>query len=220
MDKKMKLILGSNRELWWEGLSALLQKSPKFDLIATCYDTREIIDKVSKYKPDVLMLDIDFNGDCSEITRQINSKYPDTKIILIIKPYKDIKFSESFKARARAYIDKNITFSELENCILNVNEGSSVIIHSLAAQRLMDADQNNEKAVSGASRSALNLSKREKAILHLMARSGSSNKEMANYYGITENTVKAHLNNIYKKLSVRNRQQAIIKARISRIIAE
>lgn len=216
----MKVVLGSNRELWWEGLSLLLQKSSRFDLIATCYDTQDIIEKVSKSRPDILMLDIDFEGDCEQITREIGDYYPDTKIIMIIKPYKDIKFSGNYRARARAYIDKNITFAELENYILNINNGSSVIIHSLAAQRLMDADKDGEASIPGSSKNSFNLSKREREILYLMAKKGSTNKEIASYCGITENTVKAHLNNIFKKLSVRNRQQAIIKSSKSRIIAE
>ncbi len=63
-----------------------------------------------------------------------------------------------------------------------------------------------------------NLSKREKEILYLLARKGLSNKQIAETAKITENTVKAHLKNIFGKIHVTNRQQAVIAARVHSLV--
>lgn len=205
--RKLKVVLGSNKELWWEGLSLLIQKSPQIELVKTCYSADETVDVVLKNDPDILLLDIDIEGGCEKVLKRLNEKKARTKTALIIKPYKDLDYTHiwKFSALPNAYLDKNITFPELMDCLTKINRGKRNIIYSLSAQKYI-------KDLDYVEQGSIKLTRREKELLFLIGTRGSSNKELAETFNITENTVKAHLKRIYDKLSVSNRQQAIIKA--------
>jgi RNA polymerase sigma factor (sigma-70 family) len=212
--KKLKIILASNNELWWEGLLLLMEQSEDFEVLTICYDAIDIINKANQFQPDIILLDEEIEGsDCGDVAMRINELNPEIKIIIIIKPYKDISLSTSFKARAKAYIDKDITFHELENCIRHVAKGGIVIISPLVAQKLLDQVAYYENTMSRRVEYDVGLSKREKEVLNLLAQKGTTNRQIAEALHITENTVKAHLSSILEKMQVRNRQQAAILAR-------
>jgi two-component system NarL family response regulator len=220
--ERVKVILASNRELWWEGLSLLIEKRAEaIQVLAMCYDAIETINKANQLKPDVLLLDEEIEGgDCGELAQRINELNPEIKIIIVIKPYKNISLSTSFKARAKAYIDKDITYEELESCIHYVAKGGVVVISPLVAQKLLEQVAYYGNTMSTRVEYDVGLSKREKEVLTLLAQKGTSNKGIAEALHITENTVKAHLSSILEKMQVRNRQQAAIIARERGIIPE
>ena len=159
-------------------------------------------------------------GDCGELAQRINELHPEINIIIVIKPYKNISLSTSFKARAKAYIDKDITYQELESCIHYVAKGGVVVISPLVAQKLLEQVAYYGNTMSTRVEYDVGLSKREKEVLTLLAQKGTSNKGIAEALHITENTVKAHLSSILEKMQVRNRQQAAILARERGIIPE
>ena len=212
---RVKVILASNHELWWEGLSLLIEKrSAGIQVLTICYDAIEIINKANQLKPDVILLDEEIEGgDCGELAQRINELHPEINIIIVIKPYKNISLSTSFKARAKAYIDKDITYQELESCIHYVAKGGVVVISPLVAQKLLEQVAYYGNTMSTRVEYDVGLSKREKEVLTLLAQKGTSNKGIAEALHITENTVKAHLSSILEKMQVRNRQQAAILAR-------
>ncbi len=214
--KKLKVILGSNRELWYDGVQFLMQKSRDFDVLAVCYSAKGLINKVGELKPDVVLYDKDLDGEDERVTRVINRLHPDVRIIIIIRLYQDITFGPNSRSVAQAYIDKNITYKELANCIHYVVERKRGFFYSVVGQRLFEtADVNT---FNDGSAEISNLSKREKEILYLLARKGLSNKQIAETAKITENTVKAHLKNIFGKIHVTNRQQAVIAARVHSLV--
>jgi DNA-binding NarL/FixJ family response regulator len=219
---KVKVILASNHELWWEGLALLVEKrSADIEVLTICYDAIETIDKANQLKPDVLLLDEEIEGgDCGEVAQRINELHPEIKIIIVMKPYQDINYASSFKARAKAYINKDITYAGLESSIRHVAKGGVVVISPLVAQKLLEQVASYGNAEIARAEYNVGLSKREKEVLALLAEKGTTNKEIAEALHITENTVKAHLSSILEKMQVRNRQQAAILARESGIIPE
>ena len=220
--ERVKVILASNRELWWEGLSLLIEKrAADIQVLSICYDAIETINQANQLKPDVVLLDEEIEGgDCGELAQHINELNPDIKIIIVIKPYKNISLSTSFKARAKAYIDKDISYSELESCIYYVAKGGVVVISPLVAQKLLEQVAYYGNVATTRVEYDVGLSKREKEVLTMLAQKGTSNKGIAGALHITENTVKAHLSSILEKMQVRNRQQAAIIARERGIIPE
>jgi DNA-binding NarL/FixJ family response regulator len=218
----VKIILASNHELWWEGLLLLIkQRAKNINVLNICYNAKDIIDKAKQLKPDVILLDEEIEGgDCGEVAQRINELHPEIKIIIIIKPYKNISLSTSFEARAKAYIDKDITYPELEGCIHYVAKGGVVVISPLVAQKLLEQVAFYGNTISKRVEYNVGLSKREKEVLTLLAQKGTSNKGIAEALHITENTVKAHLSSILEKMQVRNRQQAAIFARERGIVSE
>jgi DNA-binding NarL/FixJ family response regulator len=131
-----------------------------------------------------------------------------------------VSLSTSFKARAKAYIDKDITYAEIESCIRQVAKGGVVVISRVVAQKMLDHVANHEGSMRARVEYDVGLSKREKEVLALLTNRGVTNKEIAGALHITENTVKAHLSSILEKMQVRNRQQAAILARETGIISE
>jgi DNA-binding NarL/FixJ family response regulator len=215
--KKLRIILGSNRELWWDGLALLMKKTRGFEVLTTCYTAKGVLNKVSQLKPDMLMFDKDLDGTHEEVTGSVSRLHPDVKMIVIIRYYQDIHFNPGLNAVDRAFIDKNITYPELVNCLKYVAERKIGFFYSLAGQRYFENVVNKlsdtEKIFIKDSANVFNLSRREQEILDLLAKKGLGNKQIAESAGITQNTVKAHLKNSFDKMHVNNRQQAVIGAK-------
>jgi DNA-binding NarL/FixJ family response regulator len=219
--EKIKVLLASNHELWWDGLLRLLSETQDIEVLQVCYDAVETINMATKNQPNVILLDEEINGaDCGEVALRINELHPDIKIIIVTKPYKNVNISSSFKARAKAYIDKDITLTELESCIRHVAKGGVVVISPLVAKKLLEQVANPTELTDKRVEYDVGLSKREKEVLTLLAKKGTTNKEIAETLFITENTVKAHLSSILEKLQVHNRQQAAILAREKGFLAQ
>jgi DNA-binding NarL/FixJ family response regulator len=219
--EKVKVILASNHELWWEGLLLLMKQSEEFEPLGICYNALETIEMANKLQPDVILMDEELEGgDCGEVAMRINELHPEIKIVIIIKPYKDISLATSFKARAKAYIDKDISYAELGSCIRHVVKGGIVIMSPLVAQKLLEQVAYYGNTMSRRVEYDIGLSRREKEVLNLLAKKGTTNRQIAESLQITESTVKAHLSSILEKMQVRNRQQAAILAREHGIISE
>ncbi len=197
------------------------ERAPDIEVVTICYDGVSTINKARQLLPHVILLDEEIEGgDCGEVAEGINELNSEIKIIIIIKPYKDISLSTSFKARAKAYMDKDITYAEIESCIRQVAKGGVVVISRVVAQKMLDHVANHEGSMRTRVEYDVGLSKREKEVLALLTKRGITNKEIAVALHITENTVKAHLSSILEKMQVRNRQQAAILARETGIISE
>ncbi len=213
--KKIRLILASNYELWWEGLSLLLEKEEDMEPVALCYDAETVIQKANELKPDVILLDEEISGcDCGLLVQNITASQPQIKVIVVIKPYKNVVLSSSLKAKAKGYIDKDITFKELSNSIRQVAKGGLVIISPRVAQEFIEHISSYERYKADIQMDVeTGLSKREKEVLALLAMKSITNRQIAEKLYITESTVKAHLSNILGKMKVRTRQEAALIAR-------
>jgi DNA-binding NarL/FixJ family response regulator len=213
--KKIRVILASNYELWWEGLSLLLDKEEDLEPIALCYDAATVINKADELKPDIILLDEEITGcDCGVLVQHITELQPQIKVIVVIKPYKNVVLSSSLKAKAKGYIDKDITFKELSNSIRQVAKGGLVIISPRVAQEFIEHISSYERYKANIQVDIeTGLSKREKEVLALLAMKSITNREIAEKLYITESTVKAHLSNILEKMKVRTRQEAALIAR-------
>lgn len=212
---KISLLLASNHELWWEGLSLLLAHEEDLECVSLCYDAESVLNAINHFHPDVILLDEEISGcDCGTLVQRINQSHPNIKVIVVIKPYKNVVLSNCQKAKVKGYIDKDITFEELTNSIRQVAKGGLVVISPRVAQEFIDHISSYERNKADMNLDFdSNLSKREKEVLALLAMKSISNKEIAEKLYISESTVKAHLSNILGKMKVRNRQEAALIAR-------
>jgi len=213
--KRISILFARTAELWWDGLAKLVDELDQFQIAGICCNGLDTIREASMLKPDIILLDEEMSGcDCVEVARNMNNISPETSIIIITKPYKNIDANSIFKTRAKAYIDKDITLSELIKAIENVVSGGLVVISPLVASKMLQyLDQGGEDKRMTRHEFNINLSKRETEILAMVASKGASNKEIAEAMFISENTVKSHLANIMWKMNVSNRQQAAALAR-------
>jgi len=213
--RTISILFGRTAELWWDGLARLLGEMGQFQVAGICSSGLEVIQKASALKPDIILLDEEMSGgDCVEVAQNMNKISPETNIVIITKPYKNIDVNSIFKTKAKAYIDKDISLVELVRAIENVVRGDMVVISPLVASKMLQyLDQSAEQKSIVRYEFDINLSNRETEILSLLANKGATNKQIADLLVISENTVKTHLASIIRKMNVSNRQQAAAKAR-------
>jgi DNA-binding NarL/FixJ family response regulator len=194
-----------------EGLIKLLELEPDIQVIGDAGDGQGAINLVRKHQPDVVLMDINMPGtDGITATKVIKREFPRINVIALTI-CEDEQVVEMLKAGVSAYVLKDIAGQELIASIRKVMEGN-IIIHPRVASRVI-------KEISTKRSDENKLTRRELDILNLLVK-GYSNKEMAEEMFISEKTVKNHLTNIFRKLSLKDRTQAAIYALKSGLVKD
>ncbi len=190
-----------------DGLAMLIGGSEGYQCVATYANAEDALADLVKNTPDVVLMDINLPRMSGiECTRKLRQLRPDLSIMVLSAYDDDEKIFESLKAGAQGYILKKTPPAELLEAILEVHTGGSPM-SSRIARRVVQTFQ-----VTGASvDERQHLSKRENEILSYLAK-GYRYKAIADTLSISTETVRTHLRNIYEKLHVHSRSEAVIKA--------
>ena len=187
-----------------EGLQNLLNMSEGFRCTRTYGDAESAIKGISMFPPDVVLMDIELPEMSGiECVRILKQKIPDLDIIMLTAYTDDKYIFEALKAGAYGYLTKNIFPSKLLSAIREVRRGGSPM-SSLVARRVVNSFNNIKSPMP-------DLSGREKEVLRLLCE-GQSYRDIAKKLFVSTNTVRFHLKNIYKKLQVNSRHEAVVKA--------
>ncbi len=174
---------------------------------------KDMIDKVTKnHNIDVILMDIqmpEMNG--IEATEIINNKYPQIKIIMFTVFDEDKNIFDAIKAGANGYLLKDATPELLHKSILQVVNGGAAMMPSIATKTL-NLLRNPLKFCSKNNQEDVTLSKRETEILELLSK-GFSYKNIAQSLSIATKTVNKHIENIYLKLKVHSKLEAVNKGK-------
>ena len=190
-----------------EGLAVLINGSEGFQCTATYSNAEDALSDLLSTKPDVVLMDINLPRMSGiECTRQLKQRQPDLSIMVLTVYDDDEKIFESLKAGARGYILKKTPPARLLEAILELHGGGSPMSSSIA-RRVVQTFQGPEIL----SKEKGNLSEREREVLSYLAK-GYRYKEIAETLFISVETVRTHLRNIYEKLQVRSRSEAVLKA--------
>ncbi|RXT07071.1 response regulator transcription factor [Ammoniphilus sp. CFH 90114] len=200
----IKLYIADDHNIVREGLH-LLFNQPQFQVIGESGDGETACREIRELMPDVALLDVSMpKKDGIEAAREIKQQHPHMKVILLTI-YTDEKFLvEAMRAGADGYVLKTIGRLELFEAIEKVLLGERFIDPSLTKQALLHV-------IHSTSPEANLLSKREKDVLQLMAK-GKTNKEISSELFLGTDTVKEYVTNVIKKLSCKNRTEAVAKA--------
>jgi DNA-binding NarL/FixJ family response regulator len=206
-------IFEDNRSLR-ESLFNLLESSEDFTCVGAFAHCERIIENIDETHPDVILMDIELPVVSGiEAVKQIRQKYPDIKILMETIFEDDEKVFQSICNGAQGYILKNTPPAGILSAIKEVYEGGAPMTPSIASKvlsifRINFGNNNNE---------SFNLSIREKEILKCLV-DGMSYKMIADTCFISADTVNGHIKNIYKKLQVHSKSEAVAKAIKGRII--
>ncbi len=218
MNEPIKLLIAEDHELTRIGLSMSLQKrAPNIQIIAEVESGDLAVLEAEKLMPAVILMDINMPIlDGIEATRQIKSKLPSIKIIMLTSHDAGDEVYASLAAGADAYCLKDIKLERLIQVIEMVNEGALWLDPAIAQMVVKALPLNlpeRLKTPSSSNRNHYNLelTERESEVLGKIVE-GKSNKEIADALFITIHTVKAHVANIISKLAVDDRTQAAVKA--------
>jgi DNA-binding NarL/FixJ family response regulator len=190
-----------------EGLGNMIALHPEFKIVGTFKDAEEAIPGIRLLEPDIVIMDIHLPGtDGINCVRQLKETLTKTQFMMFTVYENDEKVFEALKAGAAGYLLKNSGREQMMEALKDLYAGGSPMSANIA-RKLVVQFQNNY--VSHALPSVL--SHRETEVLHLLAR-GLLYKEIASQLSLSTGTVRQHIHNIYEKLHVQNRTEALNKA--------
>ena len=200
-----------------EGLRRVLNQQPGIQLVGEASDGMEAIDKIVQTTPDVVLLDLKMpRVDGLTVLRSIQTRAPQSKVILFTTPDNKDEFIEAMKLGCSGILHKDASVSMIEKSIHKVHQGeiwldsntTAAVFRSLASP---SAEYQGTHINGKLPRERAQLSQREREIIILIAQ-GYKNKEIAEKMFITEQTVKNHLHNVFDKLGVSDRLELALYA--------
>ena len=194
--KLIRVLSVDDHPLLRDGIAALVNAEPDMKLVAEASNGKEAVEKFRLHRPDVTLMDIQMpsvNG--IEAITQIQSEYPDARIIVLTTYTGDVQVVRALRAGSRAYILKGHVHRELLETIRNVYAGKKRIPPEIAAELAEHAADDE-------------LTTREIEVLRLIG-GGHANKQIADQLSIGEATVKSHVTNILSKLGASDRTHAV-----------
>jgi len=203
----IRILLADDHIVVREGTRQILEREPDLVVIGEANDGREAVALVSEDHPDVAIIDISMpimNG--IQATKGIKAIAPETAV-LVLTAYDDDEYVFAIlEAGAAAYLLKNARGSELIDAVRRVHAGESVLDPGVASKVLRrmtssDTRQTGERTSP--------LTGRETEVLRLAAR-GYSNREIARELGLSPRTIQAHMANIFGKMEVASRTEAVM----------
>lgn len=207
----IRIMVVDDHHLFREGLAALLNAAPNTIVIGEAGNGMEAVVKAEALAPDVVLMDIqmpDMNG--IEATRRILTDHPDTRVIMLTMLEDDDSLFAAMRAGARGYILKGADKAEVLRTVAAVAEGQALFGPAIAG-RITSLFQKRVQASPSAA-AFPDLTDREREVLNLIAQ-GLSNQEIAQRLVVSGKTVSNHISNVFSKIQVVDRAQAIIKAR-------
>lgn len=197
----IKIIIVDDHTVVRSGLSKFLKVNKDFQLVAEASDGDEAVQMVSLHKPDVVLMDLMMPGkDGISATREIHQRYPQVKVIALTSFAEQNMVQGALQAGAISYLQKNVTAAELGNAIRSACAGHM----TLSAE----ATQVLAQSVAQPQIPSNHLTERELEVLKWMSK-GLNNNEIAEQLVVSLGTVKFHVSNIFQKLGVNSRVEAV-----------
>jgi DNA-binding NarL/FixJ family response regulator len=207
---KIKVLIADDHALFREGTHSLIDHEKDMDVVGEASDGEETIKLVTELHPHVVLMDIAMpkvNG--IEATRRIKADFPSTAVLILTAYDNDQYIVALLEAGAAGYLLKNVSGSDLVNAIRAVYAGEAVLHPAIAQKvfsRLGSTGRESHEPVQHDE-----LSEREMEILRLAAK-GMSNQDIATQLYLSRRTVQAHLANIFRKMDVGSRTEAVLQA--------
>lgn len=204
---KTRILLADDHHLVRQGIRQLLERETDFEVIGEADNSLETVRLGHELKPDVIVMEACMPKlNAVEAIRRVKAEHPQT-VVLILTTYREENYIvELVGAGAAGYLLKSAHGEELVQAIRSTHAGDFVCEPALA-QKLFKQAAHLPIAIN----SAEHLTRRELEVLKLAAR-GLGNRDIAAQLGIGTRTVKHHLMNIFDKMSVRSRTEAVSKA--------
>jgi len=204
------VLIADDHALFREGTRSLIEQENDMEVSGEASDGTEAVKLVKELRPHVVLMDIAMpkvNG--IEATRQIKADYPATAVLILTAYDNDQYIVALLEAGAAGYLLKNVSGADLVNAIRAVHAGEAVL-HPTIAKKVFSRLGSSGRQPPATSPET-DLSEREMEILKLAAR-GMSNQDIAAQLFLSRRTVQAHLANIFRKMDVGSRTEAVLQA--------
>jgi DNA-binding NarL/FixJ family response regulator len=195
----IRVLVADDHPVVRTGLAAVLVQQADLELVAEAENGERAVALYREHQPDVCLMDLRMPVmDGVEAIRAITTEFPDARILALTTYEGDADIRRALEAGARGYLLKDMLLTDVVQSVRAVHHGERVIPNAVAA-RLAEFPERSD------------LTERELEVLKLVAR-GLSNKEVARAIGRTDETVKIHLKNVFAKLGVADRTEAVTVA--------
>jgi DNA-binding NarL/FixJ family response regulator len=193
---RLKVLLADDHPLILKGIREALSVDPEVEIVGEASTAAQVLPLVSHSSPDVVLLDVRFpDGDGLTILDQIVERHPDVKVAMLSVVNDQARIAEALERGACAYLVKSIDASDLAAVLRQALSGTFYCVGGPQANGAVEAVPD------------AGLSGREVEVLQGVAR-GLSNRAIARELWLSDQTVKFHLHNVYRKLGVSNRTEA------------
>jgi DNA-binding NarL/FixJ family response regulator len=205
----LRILLADDHPVFRDGLRALLSSVPDTEVVGEAATGEEAVARTLELQPEVVVMDLhmaELNG--IEATRHIVQTSPHVGVLVLTMIEDDDAVFAAMRAGARGYLVKGSQQAEILHAIRAVGVGEAVFGPAIA-RRLIDYFSSSPE---GPQKAFPQLTAREREVLELIAQ-GESNSAIARRLTLSQKTVRNHVSNIFTKLQVVDRAQAIVKAR-------
>ncbi|GAB1477434.1 response regulator transcription factor [Bacillota bacterium] len=204
-EHKISIVIADDQKLISEGIRIILDAQPDMEVLAVADNGRAAVELVTEHKPDVALLDIrmpDMDGIAA--LREIKEELPETVVLMLTTFDPDEYIISAFKSGADGYLLKDTTGEKLIETIRSACNGSITIPVSIASRIIAHIP----KSIRRNSLQEYGLTQREIEIAALIA-NGYNNDKISESLGISMGTTKNYICEIYSKLEVKGRREAI-----------
>ena len=209
----VRLIIADDHTLVRQGLRQFLEMASDIEVVGEASTGQEVLDLVAKDPPDVILLDLRMpEMDGLEVARRVQEEHPEVGVMML-SAYDYRQFVvEAVRAGARGYVLKSMDAEQLIQAVHLVASGNMVFDPQVVVALAEELTRSREREERGDV-----LTAREIEVLQLLA-FGNSNKDIAEQLDISAETVKTHLEHIFRKLGTSDRTAAVAEALRRRVI--
>jgi len=209
-DEPTRVVLVDDHPVYRDGLRMLLESIDEVEVVAVAEDGAAAIDVVEQADPDVVVMDVQMPGlDGIAATRELTTRHPHLAVVVLTMSEDDETVFSAMRAGARGYLVKGSSQHEIVRAIRSVDSGE-LVFGAAVAQRVAAYFAGRPPASDAPA--FPQLTEREREILDLLA-AGRSNPQIAQTLYLSPKTVRNNVSNIFAKLQVADRSEAIVRAR-------
>jgi len=208
---KIKVLIVDDHPVFREGLRQCLEARKGLRVLAAVGSGEEMWKAIrSNGRPNIVLMDVEMPGENGiELTQALHEKHPDIPVVMLTAFSESERVFSALKAGAVGYLLKNVSPDEICATVERAAEGEPMLSGEIAGRVLREFER--ERAEERFREQLAGLTAREEEILKLLA-TGESNREIGNRLFISEQTVKNHVANIFRKLQVNDRTKAALLA--------
>jgi DNA-binding NarL/FixJ family response regulator len=197
--KRITIIIADDHTLLREAWSFILNKDPRFQVVAGCGSAEQAIEQASQLRPDIVMMDINLPGmNGIEATAMILKYAPCTRVLAVSQHTQPVYARKIMQKGAMGYVTKNSSRDEMVKAILEIHSGKKYICDQIKTGLV------EQMICGGARKNEFNaLSLREMEVIGFI-KQGNSSKEIARSLFLSVKTIEVHRYNILKKLKLKN----------------
>jgi len=204
----IKVLIADDHAVVRDGLQALLARVEDFQVVGIAGSGRDVIEQAQRTHPDVVVMDYMMpEMDGIEATRRLYEQAPDVRVVMLTGAGDESLGLRGLRAGAAGFLSKDMELGSLPRALRGALEGEAAISRRLAMQ-LVQHYRSAPNAGMGLRPVRSELTDREWEVLDLLS-GGASTEDIARLLVLSTETVRSHLKNLYRKLEVRTREDAI-----------